>query len=110
MSSGARNERLMSLIKLSDAIDNLREELILSKEKGKDANLQFDIETIELELEVFAEEEATVSGKINWYIFGGGADSKLKDTSKHKLKLTLKAVEANGKPIRVSKSQKKLLK
>lgn len=98
----------MSLIKLSDAIENLREELRLAQEKGKSQNLQFDLLSIELELEVIAEDESGVSGKINWYIFGGGVDSKAKDASKHKLKLTLKAVDASGQPIRVSKLQEQL--
>ena len=100
-----QTEKIMGLIKLSDAIENLREELKLAQEKGKNQNLQFDLQSIELELEVIAEDESKVSGKINWYIFGGGVDSKEKDASKHKLKLTLKAVDAKGQPIRVSKPQ-----
>ncbi|KAM3100820.1 trypco2 family protein [Phormidesmis sp. 146-35] len=95
----------MGLIKLSDAIENLREELRLAQEKGKNQSLQFDLQSIELELEVIAEGESGVSGKINWYIFGGGVDSKVKDATKHKLKLTLKAVDASGQPIRVSSSE-----
>jgi hypothetical protein len=98
----------MGLIKLSDAIENLRKELRLAQEKGENQNLQFDIQLIELELEVIAEGESGTSGKINWYIFGGGVDSKAKDISKHKLKLTLKAVDANGQPMRVSRLQEKL--
>lgn len=98
----------MGLIRLSDAIENLREELRLAQAKGKNQNLQFDLQSIELELEVIAEDESGVSGKINWYIFGGGVDSKTKDASKHKLKLTLKAIDIAGQPIRVSRSQEQL--
>ncbi|MCC5614554.1 hypothetical protein LC605_05570 [Nostoc sp. CHAB 5836] len=98
----------MGLIKLSDAIENLREELRLAQEKGKNKNLQFDTQLIELELEISAEDESGASGKINWYIFGGGVDAKAKDASKHKLKLTLRAVDASGQPIRVSKLQEQL--
>ena len=95
----------MGLIKLSDAIENLRQELRLAQGKGKNQSLQFDLQSIELEFEVIAEDESGVSGKINWYIFGGGVDSKVKDATKHKLKLTLKAVDASGQPIRVSSSR-----
>lgn len=98
----------MGLIKLSDAIENLREELRLAQKKGKNQSLQFDLQSIELELEVIAEGESGVSGKVNWYIFGGGVDSKVKDASKHKLKLILKAVDASGQPIQVSKLQERL--
>ena len=89
----------MGLIKVSDAIENLRKELRLAQEKGKNQSLQFDIQSIELELEVIAEDESNVSGKINWYILGGGVTSKVKDASKHKLKLTLTAVDEYGRPL-----------
>lgn len=98
----------MELIKLSDAIENLREELKLAQERGNGQSMQFDLQSIEIELEVIAEDESGASGKINWYIFKGGVDSKFKDSSKHKLKLALKAVDATGNPIRVSRSQKEL--
>ena len=97
----------MGLIKLSDAIENLREELKAAQEKGKDQELKFDIQTIDLELEVVAEGESGASGKINWYIFGGSVDSKVKDASKHKVKLTLTATGPNGQPYRVSDVREK---
>jgi hypothetical protein len=95
----------MGLIRLSDAIENLRGELRLAQEKGKNQNLQFSVGSIEVELEVVAEDETSASGKINWWIFGGGLDSKIKDSSKHRLKLTLQIVDDSGKPIRVSQEQ-----
>jgi hypothetical protein len=42
----------MDKIKLGDAIENLREELRLAQEKGKNQSLHFDLPSIELELEV----------------------------------------------------------
>lgn len=95
----------MGLIKLSDAIENLRSELKYAREKGKNQDLQFDLQSIEIELEVIAEDELSTSGKVNWYIFGGGIDSREKNASKHKLKLTLKVVDEHGQPLRVAKSQ-----
>jgi hypothetical protein len=80
----------MALIKLSDAIEDLRKELELAQEKGKDADLKFEVGAIEIELEVIAGDEAGVSGKVNWGIFGGGVDTKFNNASRHKLKLTLK--------------------
>jgi hypothetical protein len=95
----------MALIRLSDAIENLRAELAHAQEHGKGKNLQFGVGSIELELEVVAENETSGGAKINWWIFGGGVDAKAKDASKHKLKLTLEAVDASGKPLRVSRQQ-----
>lgn len=95
----------MSLIRLSDAIDNLREELKFTQEKGKNQNIQFNVGSIEVELEVIAEEETGGSGKVNWWILGGSVDSKTKDASKHKLKLTLQVVDDRGRPLQVSQRQ-----
>lgn len=85
----------MGRIQLSDAIENLRKELKLAQDKGKDQYLRFDISSIEIELEVVAESEVGTSGKINWWVLGGAIDSKDKDVSKHKLKLTLQAIEVS---------------
>ena len=95
----------MALIRLSDAIDNLRAELAHARDQGKGQNLQFNVGLIDLELEVIAENETSGGAKINWWLFGGGLDAKAKDASKHKLKLTLEAVDASGKPLRVSGRQ-----
>jgi hypothetical protein len=97
----------MSLIRLSDAIENLREELKLSQQKGQGKDFQFSVGSIEVELEVVAEEQVGGSGKINWWVFGGGADFKTKDSIKHKLKLTLQVVDKDGLPIKVAQVQDK---
>ena len=98
----------MGLIRLSDAIENLRAELKLAQDKGKGKGLQFNVGAIEIELEVVAESELGTSGKINWWILGGGVDTKDKDSSKHKLKLTLQPVEINtsgvSEPLKVNRS------
>ena len=85
----------MEQIRLSDAIENLREELTLTQEKGENKSLKFNIDSLEIELEVIAEREEGTSGKINWWVLGGEADLKRKDAYKHKLKLSLQAVEVN---------------
>ena len=93
----------MALIRLSDAIENLRAEPAHARDPGKGKDLQFNVGSIDIELEVVAEDETSGGTKINWWIFGGGVDAKAKDASKHKLKLTLEAVDASGKPLRVSR-------
>jgi hypothetical protein len=94
----------MKPIRLSEAIDNLREELRFAKEKGGKVNsdLQLVVSSVEIELEIIAEEEDAVSGKVNWYVFSGGVDSKAKDASKHKIKISLQAVDRGGEQIKVA--------
>ena len=92
----------MSLIRISDAIENLRSELEHARDEGEGKKLQFDMGLIELELQIVAENESSGGAKINWWIFGGGVDAKEKNVATHKLKLTLQALDAKGNPLRVS--------
>ncbi len=94
----------MSKIRLSDAIENLRAELFRAHRLGKDQDIMFNLGDIELELEVVAEDETSGGAKVNWWIFSGGMEGKIKDANKHKLKLNLQAVDKKGQPLRVSRS------
>ncbi len=94
----------MAKIQLSEAIENLRAELQSAQDQGKDQDLQFRLGPIELELEVVAEKGAEGEAKVNWWIFGGGVSGNVSDASTHKIKLTLQAVDKNGKPIQVANS------
>ncbi len=92
----------MTMIGLSDAIEHLREELSQTHDMGKGKDVQFDLENIELELEVVAETDISGEAGVKWYLFNAGVKSTIKDANKHKLKLTLKAVDKNGDPLKVS--------
>jgi Trypsin-co-occurring domain 2 len=85
----------MEPIRLSDAIAYLREELKAAQHKAQNEDLKFNVGSAEIELEVVAEREKGGSGKVNWWVFNAGIDAKNKDISKHKLKLTLQAVQAS---------------
>jgi len=91
------------MIRLSDAIENLRAELARAHELGKDQDIKFNLANIELELEVVAENETSGEAKVNWWIFGVVVSGKMKDAGTHKLKLNLQAVDKKGQPLRISR-------
>jgi Trypsin-co-occurring domain 2 len=95
----------MTQIRLSDAIENLRQELKLAQRRGEGEHLQFKVSSIEVELEVVAESDAGGSGKINWMVFSGGIDIKEKDVHKHKLKLNLQPAIDGGADLNVSQQK-----
>jgi hypothetical protein len=95
----------MTLTRLSDAIESLRTELEHAQKEGESKELRFNIEAIEIELEVLVEKEGSGDTKVNWWILAAGAEARVKNANKHRLKLTLKAVDASGQPLRVSKLQ-----
>lgn len=92
----------MTRIQLSDAIENLRSELEKAGKAGEGKQVQFDIESIELELHIIADETSSGGGKINWCVFTGSLDAKSRKENLHKMKLVLKAVDAHGQPFRVA--------
>lgn len=96
----------MPRIRLSEAIENLRAELQLSQDLGKKQDLQFKLGPIELELEVVAEKGAGAEAKVDWWIFGGGAEANISNASTHKIKMTLEAVDKDGKPFVVADKRK----
>jgi Trypsin-co-occurring domain 2 len=98
----------MEGLRLSDAIEKLREELQIAQAKGQGQDLKFNVGAAEIEFEIVAGTEDSMSGKVSWYIFGGGLESKGKESSKHKLKLTLQPVsidQRTGSPMRYQVNQ-----
>lgn len=95
-------------LKLSDAIQGLRSELSLAQEKGGASELKFEIEEIELELHLVAEEnletraEVEVSGGI-WQVLtgkvAGSVSGGVAEAATHRVKLKMKLPKnADGSP------------
>ena len=86
---------------VADAIENLRQEMTESIERGKDQKLHFNVDQVELELAVEVERAAGGEGKVSFKVFGtgidlGGSDS-LSQASAHRIKITLKpSADGNG--------------
>jgi hypothetical protein len=88
-----RRTRPVPDIELSTYIEGLREELQRAVDAGKEKDLRFFNDKIELEVEVAVETTLAAEGKTSFRVllfdasFKGGANRKL--SNKHKLKLTL---------------------
>lgn len=84
------------LIPLADAIAGLRKQLSTAIAEGAGEDLRFTVGPVELELQVVAEREAGGSGKVEFKLFGAGAelgaDGKLADSATQTVKLTLTPV------------------
>ena len=95
-----------SLIPLAEAISALRSELAIATAQAKGQALRFDVGPIELELHMVVEREATAEGKLQFKIFGWGADAgggvTASDQRTQKVKLTLTPVAAGGGKLQVS--------
>lgn len=86
-------------LSLSNAISDLRAELIASQEAGKDAAIKFDFTEIELELNVTAERSAKAGASVGWKLLGAEADGEKRSGSSHVLRLKMRLAGEDGKPL-----------
>ena len=79
----------MQRIRLSDAITDLRLELMNTLERGAAEKVRFDVGVIELELEIEATIEGSAKAETKWWVVSAGAEGKVARGATHRLKLNL---------------------
>jgi hypothetical protein len=85
----------MSQLSLAEVIADLRKELERAIEQGAEKKLRFEAGVIEVELSV--QVEAKAEGGVKFWVVNLGASADASQT--HKLKIPLKPVSADGKPV-----------
>lgn len=86
----------MSNIRLNEMIRELRSELLIAKGEAEDEELRFQVEDIEIELEIMTSKKADGSGKIEFFVCTAELGGELAQSSKQKLKLRLKPQTPEG--------------
>lgn len=92
----------MPNITLSEAIQNLRGELLIAMQGHATDKLHFQLGPIEMEFEVEVTREAVVNGGLKWWIVEAGGEARRGSAVTHKIKLVLEPVGADGQRIKVS--------
>jgi hypothetical protein len=92
-----------ALIPLTDTIAQLREALITAQAQGTDAPLRFEIQDIELELNVVTTKEAGGGGGVKFWVYNADAQVKASDARTQRVKLKLRPVNAEGEegPVKI---------
>jgi len=94
-------EELGRNIPLSEMLQSLRQELALAKLAGKGAGIRFDIDEVEVELQVSVSKDRGANGKVSFWVLEGGAEAKAANASVHTFKLKLRVLDEDGVPLRV---------
>ena len=79
----------LSVISLSEAIEDLREELSLAQDAGNKSSLKFTISEIDLELQLVNSGKAKAEAKAGWGVLSLGGGGEVASSGTHKLKLKL---------------------
>ena len=89
-------------IPIADAIQQLRDELREAIIEGKDQDIVFTPNGVDLELAVTFGAEAKAGGGFKILAFlDVSAEAKASRESQHKIKLSLSVADKNGQPIKV---------
>ena len=92
----------MPTITLSEAIQNLRGELLVAMQAAPGEALQFRLGPIEMELEVEVTREVAGKGGLKWWLVEASVEVKRASSATHKIKLVLEPIGADGQRIKVS--------
>ncbi|MEU7736189.1 trypco2 family protein [Streptomyces griseus] len=99
----------MGIIGLAQAVEQLRQELGEAQDAGSDQQLRFEIDEVELELQVELTKGAGPQGKVTFGIVSVGGDAKVERASTHRLllRLTVRDEALGGERAKVSRDQEK---
>ncbi len=78
-----------SEIQLAEMIQLLREELALAESKGKDSDLAFEVQGVELELKVAITKSKNVKTGVKFWVLNAGGEVEKSNATTHIFKLTL---------------------
>jgi hypothetical protein len=93
-------------IPLSKMLAELRNELLRAQAEGKDSELKFQVDDIEVELQVVTTQGDTEGASVKFWVFNADAKINASEATTQKLKLKLKANTPKG-TLEVSASRPK---
>jgi hypothetical protein len=89
----------MSMMKLSDVLASLRDELVTAQRGGEGKDLRFLIDDIEVELQLAVTDEGKAKAGFKVWTLGAEAGVKVVDATTQKLRLKLKIVDKEGNSV-----------
>ena len=92
-------------ISLSDMIAQLRNELAKAKAQGQNHDLKLQVEEAEIELQVAITREGGGGGSVKFWVANVEAKGKLADAVTQKIKLKLKALDADDSNLKIRAKQ-----
>ncbi|MBF0371702.1 MAG: hypothetical protein HQL52_19875 [Magnetococcales bacterium] len=97
----------MEKIALPDMISHLRKNLQQAQEEGRDKDLRFAVEEVELELQVTMTDETKAGGGVKFWVYNANLEAKAASQAVQRIKLKLAPVKSDGEtPVQVAHRRK----
>ena len=96
-----------SRISLSNLVTELRNELVLAQEKGKDLESRLLIEEAEIELQIEITEDNDAEFGVKFWVLNSGIKDKLSDGMIQRMKLKLKPTRRDGQDLDIRRERKR---
>jgi hypothetical protein len=90
-------------IPLAEMVQKLRQELVLAQVQAKDEKIHFELEKVELELQVVVSSTGKGHAGVEFWVVNASGEYEKKGETTHTIKLTLNAREnQSGKKVELS--------
>ncbi|MFV8754698.1 trypco2 family protein [Nannocystaceae bacterium ST9] len=96
------NEDMDQNIPLSEMIESLRQELAVAVDAGKGKSITFEVNKVELELEVAVTRKTSGGGGLKFWVVTAKGEHAVDKLTRHTFKLTLDPKLASGGPVKVA--------
>jgi translation elongation factor EF-1beta len=89
------------IVKLADAVDELRSQLAEAQEAAYGEDISFGLENIEVEFTLELRKEGGVEGKLQFGVVTIGGSGSLSSAQTHKVKFVLHPMNSVGQDIKI---------
>jgi hypothetical protein len=98
---------MMDGLGLADVLAQLRSNLAQALQEGAEEDLRFALDDVEVELQVAVTKEGTGKAGVKFWVINAEAAGKLADVTTQKIKLKMKVVDKDGRPVAIADKRRR---
>ena len=97
----------MDGLELADVLAQLRVNLAQAQQDGVGQDLRFALDDVEVELQLAVTKEEEGKAGVKFWVINAEAGGKLSDVTTQKIKLKMKVVDKDGRPVAIADKRRR---